>query len=153
MYHVDAQGVDELMINVHYYYYYYLALLWYELLLGPLERGSETSRVRVLFLFMSGCWLKSRTGLWHFFAWTLKSQNYRMLALPPGWSVLNAAIFGEAQHCQLHGTGLLGGSLVAEAPWQPGNQLTVLWGFYRQHLSGHHLTWSEIWNMQIKTNK
>ena len=23
MYHVSAQGVDELMINVHYYYYYY----------------------------------------------------------------------------------------------------------------------------------
>ena len=23
MYHVNAQGVDEHMINVHYYYYYY----------------------------------------------------------------------------------------------------------------------------------
>ena len=23
MYHVNAQGVDESMINVHYYYYYY----------------------------------------------------------------------------------------------------------------------------------
>ena len=23
MYHVNAQGVDECMINVHYYYYYY----------------------------------------------------------------------------------------------------------------------------------
>ena len=22
MYHVSAQGIDELMINVHYYYYY-----------------------------------------------------------------------------------------------------------------------------------
>ena len=27
MYHVSAQGVDELMINVHYYYYY-VECLW-----------------------------------------------------------------------------------------------------------------------------